>query len=86
MTDAAQPPLDLEAWLARLDALMPGGVVDQAGPEERTVLLDLARIAAHGSERIAAPITTYLAGVAFAALPRAERLERLRELARTLEG
>jgi hypothetical protein len=86
MTEAAQPTLDLEAWLTRLDPHLPAGVVAEAGADERAVLLDLARIAAHGSERIAAPITTYLAGVAFADLPRAERLARLRELARALEG
>jgi len=86
MTEATQPTLDLEDWLARLDPLLPAGVVAEAGTDEQAVLLDLARIAAHGSERIAAPITTYLAGVAFADLPRAERLARLRELAHTLEG
>lgn len=86
MTEAAQPTLDLEGWLARLDDLLPAGMVAEAGADEMTVLLDLARIAAHGSERIAAPITTYLAGVAFANLPRAERLAHLRELARALEG
>ena len=31
-------------------------------PDTRTVLLDLAGVAAHSSERIAAPIACYLAG------------------------
>ncbi|MFH1474446.1 MAG: DUF6457 domain-containing protein, partial [Chloroflexota bacterium] len=64
----------------------PADVVDGAGPAERAVLLDLARIAAHRGERIAAPITTYLAGVAFASLDPAERLARLRALAAALEA
>ena len=44
------------------------------------------RGAAHPSERIAAPITTYLAGVAFAGLAPAERLARLRGLLAELEA
>jgi hypothetical protein len=86
MTESAQPPLALEAWLARLDHLLPADVVATAGAEEQTLLLDLARIAAHGSERIAAPITTYLAGVAFGSLPQPDRLERFRALVRALEA
>jgi hypothetical protein len=43
-------------------------------------------VAAHRSERVAAPITTYLAGVAFAGLPPAERLARLRGLLAALEA
>ena len=47
-------------------------------------LLDLARIAAHQSQRRAAPIATYLGGLAFASLPRAERLSRIAGLAARL--
>lgn len=85
MTDST-PPLDLEAWLERLAELLPADLADGAGPAERAVLLDLARVAAHRSERIAAPITTYLAGAAFAGLPPAERLARLRALLAALEA
>lgn len=87
MTESAAP-LDLEAWLERLAELLPADLdlAAGAGPAERTVLLDLARVAAHRSERIAAPITTYLAGVAFAGLAPAERLARLRALVAALEG
>lgn len=91
MTEST-PPLDLEAWLEHLSGLLAvdpaEGVspVEGASPAERAVLLDLARVAAHRSERIAAPITTYLAGVAFAGLPRAERLARLRGLLAALEA
>lgn len=71
----------VEAWLARLAALLPPpGALDDIGPAERAVLLDLARIAAHRSHRIAAPMSTYLVGVALAPLPRPERLMRMREL------
>lgn len=86
MTSPDDRPLDLEGWLVRLGGVLPAGVVAEAGTAERTALLDLARIAAHRSERIAAPITTYLAGIAFAGLPPAERLERLRDLAGALES
>jgi hypothetical protein len=85
MTESAAP-LGLEAWLARLAELLAVDVADGVGPAERAVLLDLARVAAHRSERIAAPITTYLAGVAFAGLEPAERLARLRGLLAALEG
>jgi hypothetical protein len=85
-TPPATPPLGLEAWLARLSELLAFDAADAAGPAERAVLLDLARVAAHRGERIAAPITTYLAGVALAALPPAERLARLRALLAALEA
>jgi hypothetical protein len=78
--------LAVAAWLERLGALLPAGTLDQVGPAERAALLDLARIAAHQSHRRAAPITTYLAGLAFASLPRPVRLARLAELAARLEG
>jgi hypothetical protein len=80
------PPIGLEAWLARLAEFLPADLADAAGPAERAVLLELARVAAHRGERIAAPITTYLAGVAFAGLAPAERLARLRALVAALEG
>lgn len=49
----------LEAVAQRLD--LPGGPLTET---EVTVLLDLARDAAHEVERVAAPLTTFLAGVA----------------------
>jgi Domain of unknown function (DUF6457) len=84
MTES-NPPLGLEAWLARLAELLSVDA-EGAGPAERAVLLDLARVAAHRSERVAAPITTYLAVVALADLPPAERLARLRALLVALEA
>jgi len=58
MTDT---PADLDAWAARLATalgLPPGFEVDVP------VVLDLARDAAHGVARPAAPLTTFLVGYA----------------------
>lgn len=77
--------VDVEAWLDELGALLPAGTLEEAGQEERVALLDLARIAAHRSQRWAAPISAYLVGVAFAPLPRADRLDRIRALAAQLD-
>ena len=77
--------VDVETWLAALGALLPAGTLEQAGAEERVALLDLARIAAHRSQRWAAPISTYLVGLAFASLPLAERLDRIRALLAQLD-
>lgn len=77
--------VDVETWLDALAALLPTGALEEAGPEERVALLDLARIAAHRSQRWAAPISTYLVGLALAPLPRAERLDRIRALAAQLD-
>jgi hypothetical protein len=77
--------VDVEAWLEELGTLLPAGTLEEAGPEERAALLDLARIAAHRSQRWAAPISTYLVGIAFAPLPRAERLDRIRALVAQLD-
>jgi hypothetical protein len=78
--------IPLEEWLARVhDSVGPG-----AGPaltaDEQTALLDLARVAAHRSERITAPLTTFLAGVAYGALPAEERAPALRRLLELLES
>ena len=55
--------MDLAQWLARLaDELEVGDAVpDDAATRD---LLDLTREAAHGVERIAGPLTTFLVGVA----------------------
>ncbi len=77
--------VDVETWLGELGALLPAGILAEAGSEERAALLDLARIAAHRSQRWAAPISTYLVGVSFASLPRADRLERMRAIVAQLD-
>ena len=74
----------LDEWLTALGR-EPGFAGVAASREEQRLILELARIAAHRSERIAAPITTYLAGLALARLDPAERARRLEELVGALE-
>lgn len=50
----------LDAWVAELAAAL--GV--DAGAIDRSLLLDVARDAAHGIARPAAPLTTFLVGLA----------------------
>lgn len=68
--------IDLPTWLDGL-----AGLDDLAGVtvsrDEQRALLELTRIAAHRSDRIAAPITAYLAGLALASLSPAGRAEAL---------
>lgn len=74
-------PQDL---LALLRATMPGGQLALTDAE-RDALLDLARVAAHASERRAAPLATFLAGCAYADLPAPERARALQTLVADLE-
>lgn len=78
-------PPTISEWLSEIGAVLPAGTLDQMGSDERAVLLDLARIAAHRSHRTAVPISTYLVGLAFAELSRAERLARLRDVVARLD-
>jgi len=78
-------PLSLAAWLDRLSTLLPASAPNVTTAEQAPIL-DLARIAAHASERIAAPISTFLVGVAFASLEPQERADRLREVVTRLEN
>lgn len=75
----------LADWLEDLMRILgpPGG--PGLTDEEQAALLDIARVAAHRSERIAAPLSTFLAGVAYGSLPTRERTTALRTLARRLE-
>lgn len=59
--------------------------VDDAVASERALLLDLARIAAHRSERWTAPVSTYLVGVALAPHDPAVRAQVLTDLVDGLE-
>ncbi len=55
--------MNLQEWLSTCTAEL--GLDDVEVSEETTrVLLDVARDAAHEVERVAAPLTTYLLGVA----------------------
>ena len=76
----------LMEWLAKVHQELGSASGPSITPEEQTALLDLARIAAHRSERIAAPLTTFLAGVALGNLPEGERHQALRSLASGLES
>ena len=55
--------MELDDWLTQLSAELG---IDDVELDHKTVkvLLDLARDAAHGVERVAAPLTTFLVGVA----------------------
>jgi len=55
--------MDLSTWLASVAERL--GIADVPLTEEAVqILLDLARDSAHEVERVAAPLTTFLAGVA----------------------
>jgi len=80
----AQPPaMTLDAWVALVRARLGGVDVDR---ETEAALLDLTRIAAHRSERVAGPITAFLAGVALADVPVEARAGRVRALIEALES
>ena len=53
---------ELEGFLERVRSLL-GPNPPAVGPGEVEAILELARVAAHASERRAAPVTTYLAGL-----------------------
>jgi hypothetical protein len=78
--------MTMAEWLERLRSELGDGERLALSATEERLLLDLARVAAHSSERIAAPLTTYLAGVALGDLPPGEREERLRTLVEQLDG
>jgi hypothetical protein len=72
-------------WFAQLLDALPGEV----GPvteEERVALLDLARVAAHTSERWTAPVSTFLLGLAYVDAAPAERAAAVRELVARFDG
>jgi hypothetical protein len=84
--EPAQPQVPVNEWLDLVRGTL-GSMPDLALTGiERRLLLDLARIAAHTSERVAAPLSTYLAGVALSGLSPEERAERLAAIVRDLEA
>jgi hypothetical protein len=85
MQQDAGRTVSLDVWLERLRGQLPDGTTLGIAPPEVTALLDLARVAAHTSERIAAPLSTFLAGVAFGGLPGDVRAARIADLVRHLE-
>lgn len=81
---AASGGMVLEGWLA-LVARTGGWPGAGVGREERSLLLDLARMSARRCERIAAPVTAYLVGAALATAEPADRVARLRRLVADLD-
>lgn len=85
--------MDPDTWLTHLTATLTDGGADAAADHavpaladgERDALLDLARIAAHTSERWTAPVSTFLVGLSYASLPAGERAARLRSLVDRLD-
>ncbi len=75
--------MDPDVWFDRLATELAHRV--EVDDDERTLLLDLARVAAHTSERWTAPVSTWIAGTALGALNRDDRVARLRELVATLD-
>jgi hypothetical protein len=74
-----------EDWFDLLRAQLPDPSPE---PRDREIdaLLDLARVAAHASERWSAPISTFVVGVAMADVPPQERAQRIRAIADHLEA
>ena len=77
--------MEPEELFERLRASLPGEVA-AVTDEEVEALLELARVAAHGAQRWCAPVSTYLAGAAVAALPAPERAAVLRRVAADLDA
>lgn len=84
--DRTAPDVQLTEWLDGLIVALGVENVSAPTPAEARALLELARVAAHSSERIAAPLSTYLAGIALARLPAAERADRIAGLVLALEA
>ena len=83
---ASDPGPDLAAWLDRLSAALPAADTVAMTDDERSLVLELARVAAHRGIRVAAPITTYLAGIEVAGMEPEARVARLRALVEALDG
>lgn len=74
-------PADRTTWIERYAAALG---VDQPGPDEVDALLALAGVAAHASDRTAAPLSCWLA--ASAGLSAADALARAEELSTQLSS
>jgi hypothetical protein len=78
-------PLSVRTWLDQLRAQLDTDGLALSAPEQRA-LLDLTRVAAHRSERIAAPLSAFLAGVAFGRLAGSERAAAIERVTAALEA
>jgi hypothetical protein len=72
-------------WFDLLRAQLPD---PSPAPREHEIdaLLDLARVAAHTSERWSAPVSTFIVGVALAGVAPEERATRIRAITDRLEA
>ena len=77
--------MEPQHWLEELRAELPA-TAPEASTEESDALLDLARVAAHTSERWTAPISTFMVGVALADLSPDHRAARIREMTGRLDS
>lgn len=77
--------MSVDAWLDRFAAELPGEMDASLSDDDREALLDLARVAAHRSERIAAPLTTFLLGLALAGSSREDWPARIRTMVERLD-
>lgn len=75
--------MSVDAWLALFSAELQPGTPLTA--DDRAALLDIARVAAHRSERIAAPLTTFLLGIAMSGTPAGDWAGRIRDLVERLD-
>lgn len=80
-TGSGPPSTTAQEWLAGFAAVIGAPAPDEAANE---ALLNLAGAAAHDSERIAAPIACWMAGVA--GVDPAEALERARQYVSSRAG
>jgi hypothetical protein len=80
-----EPMVEPDAWIEQLRAALPGEVATVTD-DERAALLDLARVAAHASERWTAPVSTFLVGLAYAHADPTERAAAVRALVDRFEG
>ena len=80
-TGSESPGTTAQEWLAGFASVIGAPAPDETVSE---VLLNLAGVAAHDSERIAAPMACWMAGVA--GVDPAEALERARHYAESRSG
>jgi hypothetical protein len=71
--------MEPDVWFTQLLDALPGDV-GPVSEEERVALLDLARVAAHTSDRWTAPISTFLVGLAYVEVAPSERAAAIQEL------
>jgi hypothetical protein len=84
MADPNPPGIPISDWMAAVAHWVPDELEGRLSAGEIAALLALAREAAHRSERKAAPLTTFLAGVAVSGLRGPAREARIRELTAAL--